>query len=272
MGAVLVLGDAPASAVLGRMNSRLRGNNGPKSAFADCMRSRAHDIRPVARACHPEAQAHRTLPYDNLRAPKDLAAGASTLGRGSGHTVEASALRPAVESAAGTSRSPPSRTARVLQCTRPAEAQFRSPPPLRSGGRGAGGRGLPEACTGADRTAIEFSPLRMRSMRGGAGGGATRGMHRRPSKRPTIPHPRRDRGPRIRAAAAPKLQGAPGKILRPAKDVLGAGLTRLGLWMTDGWLPTPAQFARGPLRPVACDVPVPRRMTETLTGGADAGS
>ncbi len=33
-------------------------------------------------------------------------------------------------------------------------------------------------CTTAIRRAIEFSPLRMRSMRGGAGGGATRGMRR----------------------------------------------------------------------------------------------
>jgi hypothetical protein len=67
----------------------------------------------------------------------------------------------ATEVAATTAQNPPSRTARAVVCAGPAEAQFRSPPPLRSACEaGAGGRreGAPEACAEPRRT----SPARRR--------------------------------------------------------------------------------------------------------------
>jgi hypothetical protein len=85
-----------------------------------------------------------------------------------------------------------------------------SPPPLRSGGRGPEGGGC-RSVSGSRRRALEFSPLRMRSMRGGAGGGATRGMHRTSSKRtepPILPRPRSRPDPRHGTGSLPPRQFA----------------------------------------------------------------
>jgi hypothetical protein len=61
-------------------------------------------------------------------------------------------------------------------CARPAGVQFRSPPPLRSGGRGPGGggcRGMSDRPSNLDRS----SPLSRRSLPGeGPGEGPARGM------------------------------------------------------------------------------------------------
>jgi hypothetical protein len=86
----------------------------------------------------------------------------------------------AVETAAGTARSPPARTAHTFDCARPAGAWFRSPPPLRSGGRGPGGGGLPRhARQPLVRDRSLPSPGEVCPGRGG--GGARRGTQGRPS-------------------------------------------------------------------------------------------
>ena len=168
------------------------------------------------------------------------------------------------EPAAGKAESPTraadaSRSGFTCTRTTPAEAQFRSPPPLRSGGRGPWGGGS----RGMHRQPVEpgskFPPLPAQFAGGGAGGGPPRhAPATRRTRREVLPLSRSGRGERAAGgmrrssrnappsanrdeteahapvtAAAPRLVRFRRWILRRARHGVRDGTVRLRLRMTD---------------------------------------
>jgi hypothetical protein len=159
------------------------------------------ELRMSARVCHPEAKPRRTRPLTMPRGPKDLIADTYQPGRGSGHQCRGLGCRGALtrprlcsstlshkqrgrggtlqDRARGNwvwclGRRPPSptlppQTARGKGASVVRGASRRaiqvSPSPAQRG-KGAGGRGLPEACAGGRSNPARSSPLSRRSLPG----------------------------------------------------------------------------------------------------------
>ena len=117
----------------------------------ECARTRGHH----AQSCRPWR--NRIVRQPRLRDPASRVA--SELALCDYPASEKNLFPDGNEFAATTARSPPSRTARVVERAWPTETHRRSPPPLRKRGKGAGGRGLPAAFAGTLSTPSRSSPL-----------------------------------------------------------------------------------------------------------------
>jgi len=177
--------------------------------------------------------------------------------------------------------------------TAPAEAQFRSPPPLRSGGRGPGGggsrimrgspsnpnrssplsravcggeagRGGSQGVRGTSRTRPKFSPLPAQFARGGAGRGRGRGPPADASRAwvlATAPRPRSGVGldPSARRRCGTGRLGAPA----PQDDNRSSPLSARSL-CGEGPGEGPPRDERDPVEPRP-DLPVELRSTVSAT-------